>query len=789
MASLSSPEHAFHPGDARIDPALAWPLAQDLLGSVDGTIVAIHDPCNTRIAVTPRGQGGDQSPPPPLPAAAPLGAKLHAPPQRPSHVDLERLQERLRSHRGLVLVVAPPGFGKTTVLSRWHSLDDRRFAWLSLDRADNDPVVFWSYLTSATRALGLGVAGPDDAALPVPGMDVSRTVVPRLLNELEALGTEVVLVLDDIHWISNPECLKALGLLLERQPSNVTIALSARSDPSLPLGRIRVRPDLMELRAVDLSFTLVETERLLNELLGLALSQAAVRTLWARTEGWPAGLYLAYLSMRDVRDREAFVADFRGSSRHVVDYLTEVVVDSQDDGTRDFLLTTSILDRMCGPLCDAVVGANGSADILAQLEHANLFLVPLDDRREWYRYHRLFRELLRDELLRRDPLRVPELHRRASTWLSEAGYTGDGIRHGLAGGDVEAAALLLSENYLRTLDSFERQDVVADARLSIVEAWVRNFQNRYPEADIALENARRAGYRGELPDGAVSVEASAALLRASAPRGDVGEMLAAARTAFELEGSSSSMWRVTAHVQLGWALFLSGRSEEAQPLLERAAVQAPMSEQWLNAFGARCLLAWVALEENRLVDAERWALDAIEVVERHGMTGTAAAQWGYATLGSVRAHEGATGEADDLLGGAVERMRSAVPPLLLVQALLALAPVRRARGSSVEARAFVEEARAIVEGCSDPGILGEQLERVAKTLTPGYRRVSGEGSLTERELEVLRLLEKGLSKREIARTLYLSFNTIHSHTKSIYRKLGTYSRAEAVQRARQDGTL
>lgn len=744
-------------------------------------------------------RGGDQPSQPELPAAAPFGAKLRAPPRRRTHLDLERLLVPLRSLRGLLLVVAPPGFGKTTLLSRWQTVDDRRFAWLSLDPADNDPVVLWTYLAQATR--GLGVVGAGDEAVRVPGADMGRTVVPGLLNELEALGTEVVLVLDDIHWISNPECLRSLSLFLDMQPSNTTIALSSRSDPEFPIGRMRVRSDLMELRATDLSFSLAETERFLNDVLRLGLSQGAVRTLWTHTEGWPAGLSLAYLSMRDVRDREAFVADFRGSSRHVVDYLTEVVVNAQDDRIRDFLLRTSVLDRMCGPLCDAVLGAEGSAELLAQLEHANLFLVPLDDHREWYRYHRLFRELLSDELQRRDPSGVPELHRRASRWLSGAGHVGDAIRHSLAGGDTEAATILVSENYLRTLEwggittiaswlaAFPRREVVADARLSVVEAWVKSFQNRYEEADLAMENAIRAHYEGPLPDGASSVEASASLLRASVPRGDVGEMLRAARTAFDLEGDSRSMWQVTTHVQLGWALLLSGQDEQAKALLERAAMQAPMTEQWLNAFGARSLLAWTGLHEDRVAEAERWALAAIRIIEGHGLAGTAPADWGYATLGAVRARQGRIDEADDLLTGSIGRMRAASPPLLLAKALLAHAPVQRARGLSLEARASLEEARSIVETSSDPGIEGEHLERVAKALTPGYRRVSGEGSLTERELEVLQLLEKGMSRREIARMLYLSLNTVRSHTKSIYRKLGAMSRAEAIQRAHEDGIL
>jgi LuxR family maltose regulon positive regulatory protein len=762
--------------------------------------------CEITLAVTPRDRGGDRPPMRILPAAAPFGAKLHTPPLRTVHVDRRGIQQRLRSHRGVILVVAPPGFGKTTLLSRWEQLDERPFGWLSLDAGDNDPVVFWSYVKLAIRmameqaATGVTPGSEEFDRSTAPG-DVTKTSITGMLNAIGATGSEIVLVIEDWHWITNPEVLTGLSLLLTRHPANMTIALSARSDPAIPLGRLRVRPDLLELRVSVLSFTLEETNEFLNSALGLGLSPEAVRTLWVRTEGWPAGLYLAYLSMRELQDREAFVRQFRGSSRHVIDYLTEVVVEALDDLTRGWLLRTSILDRMSGALCDAVTGSHDSADRLDQLEHANLFLIPLDDRREWYRYHRLFREGLRDELLRRHPDEVPELHRRASAWLAQAGYTTDAIRHALEGGDTEAATLLVSENYLKTLEwgglatiagwigRFDRQVVTSDARLSVVEAWVKTFQNRYEETDLALENALRAGFAGKLPDGSSSVEASAALIRASAPRGDVGHMLAAARKAFELEGQASSMWQVTTHVQLGWALLLSGDPGEAKPYLERAARQAPMTEQWLDAFGARSLLAWAGLQEGRVTDAEEWALSGVGVIESHGLGGTSAADFGYATLGAVRARQGRTDEAADLLDPTVERMRSTAPPLVLAKVLIATAPVRRARGAAIEARELLDEARAIIDDCVDPGVLGEHLERAAKTLTPSYRRVSGEGSLTERELEVLRLLEKGLSKSEIARTLYLSFNTVHSHTKSIYRKLTAFNRDEAIRRAREDGLI
>ena len=280
-----------------------------------------------------------------------------------------------------------------------------------------------------------------------------------------------------------------------------------------------------------------------------------------------------------------------------------------------------------------------------------------------------------------------------------------------------------------------------------------------------------------------------ALIRAGFPWGNVGEMLAAARRAFELEAGRESMWRVTVHVQLGYALFLAGRLDEAPLSLVRATELAPLTEQWLNAFGARSLLAWVALYQDDLKEAERWAREALEVAESHGLSRSPFAGHAYSTLGAVLARHGNLEEADRLLTRGLEQQRELGQSLLRATGLFALAPVRRARGFPEEARAILAEARELVEECSDPGMLRDRLEEVARTLTPAYRRVSADSELTERELEVLRLLASGRSKRQVASVLFLSYNTIHSHTKSIYRKLRAYSRREAFERARALGLI
>jgi ATP/maltotriose-dependent transcriptional regulator MalT len=749
------------------------------------------------VARTRQGRGNSSSEPAPLV----LRTKLHPPHIRSETVDRPRLSHAFASEPAVVFLVAPPGFGKSTLIAQWQELHDRPFAWVSLDAGDNDPILLWRYIVEAIRGVESGPRAAHQPPLRFPRGDVLKTVVPRVLNELESLETEIVLVLEDCHWITNPKCYESLAQFLDQIPNGVRLVLSSRSDPPVPLGRLRASGDLLELRVGDLSFTEGETRQFLNETLQLGLSEEAVSVMWERTEGWPAGLCLAYLSLRDATDREGFVATFGGSSRHVVDYLSEVVLDSLDEEMRAFVLETSILDRMCGSLCDAVTGRWGSAKKLLELEHANLFLVPLDDRREWYRYHHLFAELLRDELLRRDPDSIPELHRRAAHWHAGAGDIGEAIRHWIAAGRFEDAARLVAEHYLTTLewlgveaisswlDAFPPRAIAADARLCVVQAWVMSFLNRPREAKRAIAAALELGYEGPLPDGASSLEASVSLIRAGFPWGDVGEMLAAARNAFQLEAQGESMWRVTVHVQLGYALVLAGEFDEAPLYLERAIVLAPLTEQWLNAFAARSLLAWCALHRGEIEQAVRWAREGLEVAESHGLSESPLSGMAYTTMGAALAGQGELEEADRLITRGLEQQRDLGQALLRAAGLLALAPVRRSLGAPEEAREILAEARELIEACVDPGMLRQELEEVARSLTPAYRRISADSDLTEREVEVLKLLAEGLPKREVAKSLFLSYNTIHSHTKSIYRKLRVYSRAEAIDRGKELGLL
>jgi LuxR family maltose regulon positive regulatory protein len=710
----------------------------------------------------------------------------------------DRLTRELRMSRdGLVMLAAPPGFGKTTLLREWCAAEQRPVAWVSVEAADNDPLVLWTRIVEALRTVEPELESAAQIALRAPEPDVLGTVVPLLTHDLRSVGREIVLILDDCQNLENRDCHASLGLFLSRVSPNVTLVVSTRVDPFvIPIATLRARGELLELRAIDLCFTGEEEEAFLNGIVGLGLGDDTLAALHERTEGWPAGVYLASLSLRKTDDPAGFVEGFSGSNRHVVDYLTEVVLDSLEPRRRQFLLETSILDSVCGPLADAVTGLDGSAELLEEAEHANLFIVALDDDRAWYRYHQLFAQLLRAELLRHHAARAPMLHRRAFEWYRAAGRTDEAIQHALAAGDVEAAAEAAAERWspslalsearatLRWIGSLPAEAVARDARLSLAHAWAASLTGRPEEAVHALHAARAAGIAGTFPDGS-SLEATEALVEAFMAGRDAGEMSAAAHRACELERDLSLARRPVARLALGWAGYLAG-DEAALPLLQDAAALASELGQSLHASIADALIAQIALAEGDGDLAEAHARDAVAVLV--GGEDVLASGMADVALGSALARSDVA-EAERLLDRGIAGLRVRGEPLAIAEALLALAPVRRGRQGVQAGRACIAEARELLDGSTDPGMLAGRLEEIARSLTPAYRKANGDSDLTERELEVLRYLAEGLPKRDIATALFLSYNTIHSHTKSIYHKLRVSSREAAVERARELGAL
>src|SRR5215211_1339805 len=540
-----------------------------------------------------------------------LATKLHIPRTRPGFVARPRLVDRLAPAQAgeLTLVCAPAGFGKTALLADWARRDPRPVAWLSLDDADNDPARFWRHLAAALETVCPGVA--DRVAALLQGLQPTsfEAVVTTLVNELAGVTGEVVLLLDDYHLIQAPQVHQSMELLLAHLPSQLRLVLASRADPPLPLARLRARGQLAELRERDLRFSPEETAELLRTAVGSELPEAAVVALAERTEGWVAGLQLAALSLQGRINPAAFIDGFSGSHRYVLDYLTEEVLDGQPDHLVRFLLETSILERLCGPLCDAVTGRADSQALLEQVERANLFLVPLDEVRGWWRYHHLFADLLRARLAREQPERLPELHRAAAAWCEQHGLVDDAVRHALAAGELAWVARLIeqhwdamlwrSENvtFRRRLQALPAELVRSRPRLCLAQAYGALLSGRLEAVEPRLADAERAlADRGGQPQEpyepsvgrAVSLLANLPAAITLAPamlareRGDAERTAEFAQRALTHLTDADRTLRFSAEYSLAVADWLRGRLVEAEQ-----ALTALLTEQ--RAAGARYL--------------------------------------------------------------------------------------------------------------------------------------------------------------------------------------------------------
>jgi LuxR family maltose regulon positive regulatory protein len=435
-----------------------------------------------------------------------LTTKLHIPPARPDWVPRPRLIEQVNEglQYKLTLVSAPAGFGKTTLLSDWSRQSPFPVAWLSLDAGDNDPARFWTYVIAAVQTVHSDTGMAALAAMQAPQPPPMESLLTGLINEIAGVLAPFVLVLDDLHLISGEPVHDGLTFLLDNLPSQLHLVVSSRADPPWPLARLRARREMVELRSRDLRFTSQEAVTFLKQVMKLNLSPEDVAALKERTEGWIVGLQMAALSMRGRDDLSGFVRAFSGSQRFVLDYLVEEVLERQPGDVQEFLLQTSILERMSAPLCDAVTGRDDSQTTLAQLEEANLFLVPLDDERRWYRYHHLFADLLRSRLQRAQPDQVPALHRRASEWYESQGQIVEAMGYALLAGDVGWIEHLVAGNALgiiyhgdlavvtRWLDTLPAEVRRARPRLGVAQAWVLAYAGRLDDTEPLLQAAEKA---------------------------------------------------------------------------------------------------------------------------------------------------------------------------------------------------------------------------------------------------------------------------------------------------------
>ena len=737
-------------------------------------------------------------------------AKLRPPLPHPEHLDRPDLLKVLEDAYGrrLTLVSAPAGYGKTILLSQWCRAQEAgsHFAWVSLDEQDNDLVRLWRHIVEAVRE-----AAPDQgfgadvlAAISSVGQHGVETILPKLVNELAEIGGRTAVVLDDYQVLTEQRCHELVDYFLEHIPDNAHLCIASRSDPPLPLGRLRARGEMNEVRAEQLAFSEEEGASLLNGKMGLQVGPDDLRVLMQRTEGWPAGLYLAGLSLQNREDRHAFIESFGGKDRYVVDLLGEEVMAKLSEEEQEFLLKTSILRKMTGSLCDAVVGRKGSSKLLRELSRRNLFVSPLDGRDEWYRHHQLFSEFLLYELKSSRPELVPDLHRRASAWLEGEGYFDSAVRQAIAAQDYERVGMLVARHWygyvlagqMRTvqgwLEALPEGSTRHDGALLLVRAWVYTLSGRSEEAERLLMLAEGLPNEGPLPDGTASVEAGIATIRGIFGLGGIESSVKASRRAVALEPEFTSPRAALIRFGLGSSSYLSGETLQARKQFEETLEIMGLGQPLLRMV---CLsyMSIVAADEGQLEEADSLAREARATVERFGLLGIPQSSWAAIALGNVLAKRGdligAQSELEAGLSARMELPRMSPWPTLI--GVLALARVHFARGDRGGARELLDEARAILEPFGDDaGIFPALLERQERRLRKVKQRDGSlDGELTERELAVLRLLDGELTTRQMGDSLYVAPSTVRTQIKSIYRKLGVSSRKEAVEEAHARGLV
>jgi LuxR family maltose regulon positive regulatory protein len=565
-----------------------------------------------------------------------LLTKLYVPPPRPKIVLRPRLIERLNEgmHCKLALISAPAGFGKTTLVSEWAAVCDRPVAWLSLDEGDNDPARFLTYLVAALQTIAPKIGAGVLAALQSPQPPPSEAILTTLLNEITTLPDHFILVLDDYHVIDSKPVDEALTFLLKHLPPQMHLVITTREDPQLPLARLRARGQLTELRATDLRFTPSEAAEFLNQLMGLNLSEEDIAALEARTEGWIAGLQLAAISMQGHQDTASFIKSFTGSHHFVLDYLVEEVLGQQSESIQTFLLRTSILDRMCGALCDAVLGSPSASgqETLEYLEHANLFIVPLDSERRWYRYHHLFGELLRQRLGK--PKEFAEFHLRASQWHEENGDLGAAFHHAVAAGDFVRAAGLAEAAWHGMEESFQTAAWMGRVKklpeevirvrplLCTLLGWA--FANAgEPEAsELCLQDAERCLHSSDVANEVQlkPLPAMIALARAynAQARGNLAEAVKNAELALQIIPEDDFVWRAKAISTLEITHWASGNLESAIRGIGDWMESMTKLGNHVFVVASAFAVADMLVGLGSLSEAERTYQEALQLAAQHG---------------------------------------------------------------------------------------------------------------------------------------------------------------------------
>ena len=641
-----------------------------------------------------------------------LSTKLHVPPVRAESVSRPRLVEQLDAglDRKLTLISAPAGFGKTTLLSEWAKRLPARVAWLALDEGDNDPARFWTYLVAALQTVQAGLGQEVLQLLQAPQPPATQTILTVLLNEIAARTQDIILVLDDYHLISQQAVHEGIAFLLEHMPRNVHLVLATRADPPLPTYRLRARAELTELRSEDLRFTAGEAVAFLNATMGLELAREEIEVLEARTEGWIVGLQLAALSLQGRADTHEFITAFGGGHHYVLEYLTNEVVGRQPERVQRFLMRTAILDRLCGPLCDALTGEGDGEAMLAYLQQRNLFILPLDDEYRWHRYHHLFADLLGN--LRRKqwpPEAIRELHVRAAGWYEQNGYTTEAVHHALLAEDFQRTARLIEKNslamvsrgelatLLRWIEALPEEVAFSRPWLCVHQAWPLTLAARADAAEPLLRQIeRQVPLEGASTEGQEILGHVAAMRAMTAMmRGDMPQAIELAHQAGELLPPDNVIPRNTLFYTLASAYYAQGELGKAEQTqaevlkLGRAAGNAWMIVRTL------CDLADLELIQGRLQGAQDRCHEALQQAEERGARRFGTGGYALVQLGEICYERNDLAAAHEHASEGTRLMQGWERSYEMVRGYTTLATILQAQDDAAGARHALQQAEAI----------------------------------------------------------------------------------------------
>jgi LuxR family transcriptional regulator, maltose regulon positive regulatory protein len=730
-----------------------------------------------------------------------LESKLIPAPTRPGLVPRDNLLDWLAASAAtpVIAMSAPAGYGKTTLAVEWAKRDPRPFVWLSIDQHDNDPTVLLTYL-----AVGLDRAEPIDpavlGALASRGTSISQRVIPLLGAALASKALPVVVVLDDVHLLQDQEGLDALAVLVDHLPPGSQLVVTSRGEPPLPVARWRAEGRLAELGPGELAMSPVEAGSLLAAV-RVELADGEVAELTRRTEGWPVALYLAALSIK--AQPAANGVGLNGRERFLADYLQSELLAQLPPEQVAFLTRTAVLERLSGPLCDAVLETTGSAEMLEVLERSNLLVVPLDRQREWYRYHPLFRELLRGQLERHEPELVGELTLRAARWCRDRGLVEAAIGYAMDAGDADLVAQGVEQAVIsvyrsgrlatvqRWFDWFDDHGLIQQyPAVAMLGAWIQALGGHAAAAERWADAAQQGSYEGRLPDGSSSIEGWRALLRAKLCRHGVTRMRADAELALTLI-PVGSLWRAPAQLLAGISHLLAGDLGMADDLLAQAVEVAQDTGATLAATVALAERAILAIGRQDWQEAETLVEQARSLVGTAHLEDCVTSVVVYAAAARVAIHNGNRDQADQDLARAKQLQPQATHalPYYAVQARLELVRGYLALTDVAGAQTVFREVDDLLWWRPDLGTLRDQANQLRAQLDRLRGDLIGMTSLTTAELRLFPLLATYHTFREMGQSLHLSQHTVKSQALSIYRKLGVSSRAQAVQRVQEIGLL